>query len=788
MNLHDESRAVSPTPTFHAPRPGTRGAPLHVLLAAMLVWLAPLDAAHAACSTHRSKVVFNEVYRPASGANSFVELKILNASVAAGTANFTGWKLDVYSVNVGTKTSADFHSVFINNALNTCGAGSLWIRVPDASIGNYLSTRALPYNFVLADSAGEIVDILRLGTSPASFYGAGSNYPGCSNIESLLPNTQYDATVSSSGASQKSWYRTPDGSGTWTGSSTANPFNTVCASNNGVSPPATTAFNCVEAGASAASGHIYTKLAGAPFSLDVVALTAANTVDTTYAGSGNRNVTVELVDGSGATACASRTPLSPAVAQTLTFTAANQGRKAAASMTSARAWPNVCCRVTDSSQPPSIIGCSSDNFAIRPGAVTLTTSANAAPPSASASPTVKAGSAFTLAATTASAPADAYTGTLTLDTTLLTAQTPLQAVTQQSGGVVGTLSPASLTANAAASNASYSEAGYLYLAPGAYRDDVYTAVDQPGDCLAGSLVDTLSGGQYGCAIGNKAAVAFGRFIPDHFETAVLPACGSFTYSGQPFPLTLTAKNLAGGITLNYATAYAKPATLSAANAVAGTFTPNPVAASAFVGGVADLTAPPSVRFAFASPLTAPAALVVRTTDSDGVSSSSGSPVVEGSLMLRAGRLRLLNTYGSELLPTRVPVRSEFYTGTGWSINSADNCTTFPTTAIAVTNVIGNAPVLAAATSNPLALVNGQATLVFNPTLAAGRFDLAIDLNTAGADTSCNTAHGGTAANLPWLQGFWSSTCGGIPAWAQDPNARIQLGAPKAPYIYLRERY
>jgi hypothetical protein len=42
--------------------------------------------------------------------------------------------------------------------------------------------------------------------------------------------------------------------------------------------------------------------------------------------------------------------------------------------------------------------------------------------------------------------------------------------------------------------------------------------------------------------------------------------------------------------------------------------------------------------------------------------------------------------------------------------------------------------------------------------------------------------------MPWLQGFWSSSCGAIPAWQQDPNARIRLGSPKAPYIYLRERY
>ncbi|MFZ3223376.1 MAG: LamG domain-containing protein [Rugosibacter sp.] len=558
----------------------------------------------------------------------------------------------------------------------------------------------------------------------------------------------------------------------------------------GVTLPAN--FNCIAATTPAATGTLYTQRTAAPFTIDVAALNASSTVETSYAGVSNLNVTVELVEGSGATACASRTPLSPAVTQTLTFTAADQGRKASALMTASKAYPDVRCRVTDANQSPSIIACSTDNFAIRPGTVTLSTNASATPPSASAAPTVKAGTAFTLNAATTTAPADIYTGGLMLDTSRLSAQTSVQDVVQQNGGVVGALSltPAMLTTNTVVTNnATYPEAGFLYLAPGALRDDAFTAVDQAsGDCIAGSLSDVRVGGKYGCAIGNAAMVALGRFIPDHFATAVSAACGSFTYSGQPFPLTLTAKNLVGGVTQNYSAAFAKAATLSSANGVGGTFSPNPLLPGVFMNGVADLATVPTVSFAFASKLTAPTALVVRTTDSDGISSATGSPIVEGSLLLRAGRLRLMNTYGSELLPIRVPVQSEFYTGAGWQVNAADNCTAFPTNALAVSNVVGNAPVLSAVTPNPVSLLNGKAMLTFNPTALAGRFDLAADLNATGADTSCNATHGGTAANLTWLQGFWSSVCGGTPAWAQDPNARIQLGAPRAPYIYLRERY
>jgi MSHA biogenesis protein MshQ len=164
-----------------------------------------------------------------------------------------------------------------------------------------------------------------------------------------------------------------------------------------------TSFNCIAAATPAASGTLFTQRAGASFSVDVAALNGA-IVETSYAAVSNLNVTVELVDGSGATACASRTPLSPAVTQTLTFTAADQGRKASAPMTSSKAYPDVRCRVTDANQSPSIVACSTDNFAIRPGALALSTNANAAPPSAAALPTVKAGAAFTLNASTTTAP------------------------------------------------------------------------------------------------------------------------------------------------------------------------------------------------------------------------------------------------------------------------------------------------------------------------------------------------------------------------------------------------
>jgi hypothetical protein len=311
-------------------------------------------------------------------------------------------------------------------------------------------------------------------------------------------------------------------------------------------------FNCVETTANASvaadahptTGRLYTKLAGTAFTFDVVARKADGTQDTTYASDIDRPVTVELVDGSGATVCASRVALNPAVtSQTLTFAKSaqttDQGRKSI-TFTVPNAFPDVRCRATDTTNT-TLKSCSLDDFSIRPSAVTLNNTvapaANAAPPpaanAATNTPTVKAGAPFTLQARTSAG--TNYAGTLTRDANKLTAQTTTQVATLQSGGTVGTLMPATLTTNPATqptSNATYSEVGYLYLAPGAYRNDAYTSVDQPLGCAATStcdcvtstasdanLSDVVAGGKFGCSIGNKTAVSLGRFVPDHFDTS-----------------------------------------------------------------------------------------------------------------------------------------------------------------------------------------------------------------------------------------------------------------------------
>ena len=163
-----------------------------------------------------------------------------------------------------------------------------------------------------------------------------------------------------------------------------------------------------------------------------------------------------------------------------------------------------------------------------------------------------------------------------------------------------------------------------------------------------------------------------------------------------------------------------------------------------------------------------------------------------STTIRLGRLLLFNSYGSELLNPRVEMRAQAYGASGgWITHTADSHTALASSNVATSNVLGalTAPLAVASVSSPL--VSGVGTIVFTKPSPAktGSFDMALNLGASGVDTSCNASHGGTAANLVWLKDFGYTNCSsGATTWLRDPNARITLGSPKQPYLYLRERY
>ncbi len=298
--------------------------------------------------------------------------------------------------------------------------------------------------------------------------------------------------------------------------------------------------------------------------------------------------------------------------------------------------------------------------------------------------------------------------------------------------------------------------------------------------LSASISDYLGSG-----LGATGSTTAGSFVPHHFDVATTPACGSFSYAGQPFAIKVTARNglASPGTTLNYdgsgalAPAYAQAGSYSAAQAIgAGAFSPATLPARAFDHGVATVDA---LSYAFTSKLTAPGALFVRVVDGNEVSSAGGS---EGSVLLRSGRLRLSSNSGAENAPLALPVEAQYWSGAAWVRNSADSCTAVPASAVLRFNPLtlkGLASLAMSNTAGGFALVNGQASVLVSAAspAAAGTLDIGLNLGNSSAAQLCTLAALplSTGANLPWLrsQNGGLGACG--LAWNRDPAARATFG-------------
>ncbi len=575
--------------------------------------------------------------------------------------------------------------------------------------------------------------------------------------------------------------------------------NTPCVNN----------FECIETGVAynnltstpTARNPLYTKLAGSNFKFDVVALQSAGVQTTSYTATSN--VTVELFDDSASPQSACSAYTSPLASQSITFAAVDTGRKTLANnFNITNAYRKLRCRVKEANISPTVYGCSSDQFSIRPSAATLVTSATAAAPSASATPAIKAGANFSLNATTTGS----YSGTLSLDTSKLTSQITSQTATQQSGGVVGTLTPSSITANASAVNGTYSEAGYLYLPPGAYRDDTFNTVDSAtGDCITSTtsdnnLSDTLIGGKYGCSIGNTATVSIGRFIPDHFaitQGTATAACvptspySSFTYFGQDgfsTLFTLKAQNSSNNTTQNYQGGFAKlgltswggfnfsSATLPTGSVLSASST---APTGVWSLGLADVVAKHQVSKPIA--LTGETSIIVKAAPTDTDSVTMTAAAVTPGTPLRYGRLNLQNSLGSELLQLPVSLTAQYWNGNAFILNTDDSCTTVSAPASS-SGLTFYTEVVAGVPGNHLSAAETTATVSATGKLVTGDAQLKFTAPGSGNDGYFDLSI--TAPN--WLKFDWNAAISG----EESPSGRATFGIYKGNdrQIFLREVY
>jgi MSHA biogenesis protein MshQ len=309
----------------------------------------------------------------------------------------------------------------------------------------------------------------------------------------------------------------------------------------------------------------------------------------------------------------------------------------------------------------------------------------------------------------------------------------------------------------------WSEVGIITLTPGV-GDSNYLG--------AGDVTGTASGN-------------VGRFSPAYFDVTRIHGCpvGAdpllFTYSGQPFTVTATARNAAGVTTSNYrdfggGIVFSKNTTISDAGTTVN-FAPNNntpsnnlMSAGNFVNGV---RIQGTVTYAFPAKETAPATITLRATDTDGVNSSGHT---EEQTEIRSGRVHIFNAYGSELVNLPVPMRVEYYSATdGWITNTIDTCTS-----VALGNLIPSNP-MPVVGSSPAKTTNAS---IANAPFVAGDAGLLLSKPDVGG-TGYVDLTADLTANV-WLKYDWNGT-----GTAVNPTGRatfgIYRGSPK--HIYLRER-
>jgi len=273
-------------------------------------------------------------------------------------------------------------------------------------------------------------------------------------------------------------------------------------------------FNAFETStaAGAISGVLKTKVAGTSASAAVAALNAAKSaVAITYVGT----MRVEILDASDnsaatdANGCRSTWTVIPGLTQDMTFTAADNGRKNV-SGTISNSYRDVRLRMTSPAGAPDSIGCSSDNFAVRPSAITVsatdatwTTAGNTRTLNntlVSGGTVHKAGQPFRVTAVAQPGTVTLYAGSPTVKTaTCLLLGTMTGSPTARSPSRAGVERSGTRTND----SATHSEVGALTFE---LEDQNFAIVDAADSTTAERFIPQTGG-----------TIQVGRFVPDRFR-------------------------------------------------------------------------------------------------------------------------------------------------------------------------------------------------------------------------------------------------------------------------------
>ena len=172
------------------------------------------------------------------------------------------------------------------------------------------------------------------------------------------------------------------------------------------------------------------------------------------------------------------------------------------------------------------------------------------------------------------------------------------------------------------------------------------------------------------------------------------------------------------------------------------------------------------------------------TDSDNVASTNlPQSVTPSGASIRFGRLNIKNAHGSELAPLTVPVITEYFNGSNWSLNSLDSCTNLALTS----NILLSNP--ASGNNRPGDTVmiiessTSSATLL-NTTFSSGQGNLSF--SAPGEDNQGYIDIKGELTGFDWLQFDWNSD--GV--FSENPSGRASFGLYNGSdrLIFRREVY
>ncbi|HRK56258.1 MAG TPA: DUF642 domain-containing protein, partial [Burkholderiaceae bacterium] len=585
-------------------------------------------------------------------------------------------------------------------------------------------------------------------------------------------------------------------------------------------------FNAFETdtAAGATTGVIKTKIVGQAFDLDIAALRFDKTGYSNYPMSGIKIELLNAADNSAGlddiTNCrASWTPITT-VTTGFELTGPDNGRKTQ-SFTVTSAYRNVRIKISyPGSGTATVVGCSNDNFAVRPAAFNGFTASDDDDSTAGTTRVLnnsgaggivhRAGRPFSVVATAVDS------GGSTVTNYVGSPQLAAVACLVPAGCTAGTLSgSASTNAGVVTGNAfTYSEAGSLSVQ---LEDTSFADVDS-GDSTQNERAIRLG-----------SAAVLGRFIPDRYQlvSAASPAmahgqCGagpslqSFTFTGQTFdfstaPIVRAVPLNAGGVTLNNArpgfnashvstsfTASNAPVALTGsvsissisassdaliyydtaglsfardANTPVASFTPT----FNLTVDLSDTTEPGAT-----GPINAQAALTINNI---GFSGGAGNNIHFGRILLRSAQADLR----SDLVMT---LEVQRYTTMGWQVlTAAGTCISAAATdfaysaATGLLNAGGGAPNCASRVTASVTTAGGRASITLpRPTGGSIPSAMTVTLNVdAASGTSCaaaSTPAAATSASIPWL-----TDVGGA-----APAARVSWGAPRSSYLLLKEKF